>query len=83
VGPKVRITVCVRDTARDVYGGAAAGVAFGGSHRQVVVSAVAIGYRHSSCQTMTSTYTIHLVVDAVSGWPNGKVRKAGRVKQVY
>jgi hypothetical protein len=82
VGSKVRITVCVKDTARDVYGGAAAGVAFDGAQRQIV-SAVAIGYRHRGCQTMTSRYTSHLAVDAVSGWPDGKVRKAGRVKQVY
>jgi hypothetical protein len=82
VGSKVRIAVCVKDTARDVYGGAAAGVAFDGAQHQVV-SAVAIGYRHSACQTMTSKYTSHLAVDAVSGWPDGKVRKAGRVKQVY
>jgi hypothetical protein len=82
VGSKMRIIVCVKDTARDVYGGAVAGVAFDGAQRQVA-SAVAIGYRHSACQAMTSRYTSHLAVDAVSGWPDGKVRKAGRVKQVY
>lgn len=82
VGSKVRITVCVKDTARDVYGGAAAGLAFDGSRHQAV-TAVAVSYRHSACQTMTSRYTSHLVVDAVSGWPNGKVRQPGRVKQIY
>ena len=42
-----------------------------------------IGYQHTGCQTMTSRYTAHLVVDAVSGWRNGKVRAAGRASQVY
>jgi hypothetical protein len=81
-GGKVRVTVCVKDSAHGVYGGAAAGIAYDGSRRQVI-TAVTIGYRHTGCQTMTTRYTNHLVVDAVSGWPNGKVRQTGRVRQVY
>jgi hypothetical protein len=81
-GSRVRVTVCVMDIARDVYGGAAAGVAYQGGHHQTV-SAVVVGYRHSACRTMTSRYTSHLAVDALSGWRDGKVRQVGRVKQVY
>lgn len=82
VGQQMRITVCVQDTVRGVYGGAAAGVAVGGSRRQVV-TAVVIGYRHTSCQTMTTGYTDHLVVAALSGWPNRTVRQRGHVRQIY
>jgi hypothetical protein len=81
-GATARITVCIKDTARDVYGGAAAGVAYDDKHRQTV-TAVTIGYQHTACQTMTTRTTAHLVVDAVSGWRNGKVRQAGRASQVY
>ncbi len=81
-GPTVRITVCVTVNARYVYGGAAAGIAYDGSHRRTV-TAVVVGYRHTGCRTMTTRYTDHLVVDAVSGWRNGKVRQAGRVRQIY
>jgi hypothetical protein len=81
-GQKTRITVCVKDTARGVYGGAAAGVAFDGGRRQAV-SAVVIGFRHTSCRTMTTGYTDHLVVAALSGWPNRTVRQRGHVRQVY
>ncbi|HEX6522730.1 MAG TPA: hypothetical protein VF070_22405 [Streptosporangiaceae bacterium] len=82
-GPTVRVTVCVKDMARDVYGGAAAGVAYDdGGHRQAV-TAITIGYGHTGCRTMTSRYTTHLGVDALSGWPNGKVRQAAPARQVY
>lgn len=81
-GQKMRITVCVTDTARGVYGGAAAGVAYDGQRRQVV-SAVVIGYRHAACQTMTTSYTDHLVVAALSGWPNRTVRHRGHARQIY
>lgn len=82
VGSKMRITVCVQDTVRSVYGGAAAGVAVDGPRRQVV-TAVVIGYRHTSCQTMTTGYTDHLVVAALSGWPNRTVRQRGHARQIY
>lgn len=82
VGSRMRITVCVRDTVRGVYGGAAAGVAFTGPRRQVV-TAVVVGYGHTSCQTMTTGYTDHLVVAALSGWPNRTVRQHGDVRQIY
>ncbi|MBV9451153.1 MAG: hypothetical protein JO345_35225 [Streptosporangiaceae bacterium] len=81
-GPTVRITVCVKDTAHDVYGGAAAGVAYDARHHQAV-TAITIGYGHTGCQTMTSRYTAHLVVDTLSGWRDGKVRQAGPARQVY
>jgi hypothetical protein len=44
-GAKLRITVCVEDNVRGVYGGAAAAVAYGGKNRQTV-AAVTVGYRH-------------------------------------
>lgn len=81
-GPTVRITVCVTVNARGVYGGAAAGIAYNGPHRQVV-SAVVIGFGHTACRTMITRYTNHLVVDALSGWRNGKVRQTGRFRQIY
>jgi hypothetical protein len=82
LGAKVRVTVCVEDTSRSVYGGAAAGVAYTSRHHQSV-AAVVVGYRHTACQTMTTGYTAHLIVDAVSGYADGKVRQAGRIRQVY
>lgn len=81
-GASVRVSICLKDTVRGVYGGAAAGIAYDGPHRQVT-TAVVVGFQHVGCQTMTSRYTSHLVVDAVSGWPDGKVRQVGHVKQVY
>jgi hypothetical protein len=81
-GATVRITVCIKDTARDVYGGAAAGVAYDDKHRQAV-TAITIGYGHVGCRTMTTRNTAHLVVDAVSGWRNGKVRQAAPARQIY
>jgi hypothetical protein len=82
IGTKVRITVCVADTSRNVYGGAAAAVAYTSRHHQSV-AAVVVGYRHTACQTMSTGYTAHLIVDAVSGYPDGKVRQAGRIRQIY
>lgn len=82
VGERMRITVCVKDTARAVYGGAAAGVAYDGPRRQAV-TAVVIGYRHIACQTMTTGYPDHLAVVALSGWPNRTVRQRGHVRQIY
>jgi hypothetical protein len=82
VGARTRITVCVEDTARGVYGGAAAAVAYGGGRHQTV-AAVVVGYRHMACQVMITSYTNHLIVDALSGWRNGRVRQAGRPRQIY
>jgi hypothetical protein len=83
VGAKTRITACVEDNARGVYGGAAAAFAYdGGGHHQTV-AAVVVGYRHISCQTMITSYTNHLIVDALSGWRDGKVRQAGQPRQIY
>jgi hypothetical protein len=42
-----------------------------------------VGYHHPRCTTMALPYTDHLVVDAVSGYRNGKVRQHGQVKQIY
>ena len=81
-GRQVRVTVCVTDTAGDVYGGAAAAVAFGG-HDHQSVAATTIGYRHAACRTMVSGDTSHLTAVAVSGYRNGTVRQRGRVITVY
>jgi hypothetical protein len=82
VGSRTRITVCVKDTARGVYGGAAAGVAFDGSRNQTV-TAVVVGDGHTTCRSMLTGYSDHLVVAALSGWPNRTVRQRGRVRQIY
>jgi len=78
----VRVTVCVQDTSRDVYGGAAAAAATEGAHRQAI-AAVAVGYQHSQCQTMITRYTEHLAVDALSGYRDGKIRQVGHIHQIY
>jgi hypothetical protein len=82
VGPRVRVTVCVRDLAPGIYGGAAAAVTTNGRRRQAI-AAVVVGYQHTACKTMTSAYTSHLAVDALSGYRNGKVRRIGRIQQIY
>lgn len=84
VGAKVRVTVCVKDTVRSVYGAAAVGLAFNSSYRRHDgTGAAAIGYGHSQCHAMLSPYTSHLVVEALSGDKNGKIRERGKLKQIY
>lgn len=83
-GTRAVITICVRDTARDVYGAAAVGLAFDAGYRShSSVGAVTMGYGHTQCRTMTTQYTSHLVVEALSGYPHGKVREHGRLKRIY
>ena len=83
-GIRVRISVCVEDTAPSVYGAAAVGLAFDSSYRHHDnVGAVTIGYDHSQCRVMSTRYTSHLVVEALSGYKNGKVRQRGKLKQIY
>jgi hypothetical protein len=83
-GTRVRVTVCVEDTARSVYGAAAVGLAFDSSYRHHDnVSAVTVGYDHTQCRTILARYTGHLVVEALSGYKNGTVRQRGRLKRVY
>jgi len=83
-GTSVRVSVCVQDTAPGVYGAAAVGLAFDSGYRHHDnVSAVTIGYPHTQCHAMTARYTSHLVVDALSGYKNGKVRQHGGPKQIY
>lgn len=83
-GTKVRVTVCVKDVAYDVYGAAAAGLAFDSGYlHHADVSATAIGYGHMQCRTMVTTYTEHLVVGALSGYRNGKVRRHSTPKRIY
>ncbi len=83
-GMRVRVSVCVEDTAPSVYGAAAVGVAFDSRYRHHDnVSAVTIGYDHTQCHAMTTQYTSHLVVEALSGYQNGKVRQRGKVTQIY
>ncbi len=81
-GQQIRVTVCIADTARDVYGGAAAAVAFDGRRHQVV-TVVVVGFRHVACRSMLTRYTSRLTADAVSGYANGTVRDRGRVVHVY
>jgi hypothetical protein len=83
-GIRVRVSVCVEDTAPSVYGAAAVGLAFDSSYRHHDnVSAVTIGYDHTQCHVMSTRYTSHLVVEALSGYKNGKVSQRGRLKQIY
>ena len=83
-GIRVRISVCVEDTAPSVYGAAAVGLAFDSSYRHHDnVGAVTIGYDHTQCRVMSTRYTSHLVVEALSGYKNGKVRQRGKLRQIY
>jgi hypothetical protein len=83
-GTRVRVTVCVEDTARRVYGAAAVGLAFDSRYqRHDNVSAVTVGYQHTRCQALLARYANHLVVEALSGYKNGKVRQRGKLKRVY
>ena len=84
IGIRVRISVCVDDTAPGVYGAAAVGLAFDSSYRQHEnIGAATIGYHHVQCRAMTTRDMSHLVVEALSGYPNGKIRQRGKVKQIY
>jgi hypothetical protein len=78
----LQVTVCVRDTVRDVYGGAAAAAASQGWHHQAI-AAITIGYQHSDCRSMITRYTAHLAVDALSGYRDGRVRQMGRFREIY
>jgi hypothetical protein len=81
---RVRVTVCVEDTARGVYGAAAVGLAFDSRYRRHDnVSAVTVGYTHTQCRVVLTRYTSHLVVEALSGYKNGKVRQRGKPKRIY
>jgi DNA-binding IclR family transcriptional regulator len=82
MGATVRVTVCVRDTARDVYGGAAAAAASQGAHHQAV-AAITIGFQRTQCRTMVTRYTAHLAVDALSGYRGGRIRQMGRFREIY
>ena len=83
-GTRVRVTVCVEDTARSVYGAAAVGLAFDSRYRHHDdVSVVTVGYDHAQCRAILARHTGHLVVEALSGYKNGKVRQRGKLKRVY
>jgi hypothetical protein len=83
-GTQVRVTVCVEDTARSVYGAAAVGLAFDSRFRRHDnVSTVTVGYHHTQCGTILTHDTSHLVVEALSGYKNGKVRQRGKLKRIY
>jgi hypothetical protein len=84
MGLKVRVGVCVEDTSRSVYGAGAVGLAFTSGYRQHnAVDAATIGYGHTKCHAMFTSYTGHLVVEAFSGYKNGKVRQNGTPKRIY
>jgi hypothetical protein len=83
-GTRVRVTVCVEDTARGVYGAAAVGLAFDSRYRRHNnVSAVTVGYHRTQCRATLTRYASHLVVEALSGYKNGKVRQRGELKRIY
>lgn len=83
-GAKIWVTVCVKDAARDVYGAAAAGLAFdSGYQHHDDVSSTAIGYGHMQCRALVTRYSGHLVVEALSGYRNGKVRSHSIPKRIY
>lgn len=83
-GIGVRVSVCVEDTAPNVYGAAAVGLAFDSRYRHHDnVGTVTIGDDHTQCHTMTTRYTSHLVVEALSGYQDGKIRQRGKPRQIY
>ena len=83
-GIRVRVSVCVEDTVPSVYGAVAVGLAFDSSYRHYDnAGAVTIGDDHPQCHTMTARYTSHLVVEALSGYRNGKIRQRGKPRQIY
>jgi hypothetical protein len=83
-GARIQVTICVKDVMRSVYGAAAVGLAFdSGFQRHDNVSTAAIGYGHSKCRVMVTQYRGHLVVEALSGDKNGKVRRHGTPKRIY
>jgi hypothetical protein len=83
-GARVRVMVCVEDTARDVYGAAAVGLAFdSGYRRHANVSAATIGYEHAQCRVMATRFQGHLIVEALSGDRDGKVRQHGQPSRIY
>jgi hypothetical protein len=83
-GIRVRVSVCVEDTAPSVYGAATVGLAFDSSYRHHDNVAVAtIGYDHTRCHVVSTRYTSHPVVEALSGYKNGNVRQRGKLKQIY
>jgi len=78
------VTVCVEDTARSVYGAAAVGLAFDSRYqRHDNVGAVTVGYHRTQCRAILTRYSSHLVVEALSGYKNGKVRQRGELKRIY
>lgn len=81
-GRSVKVTVCIKDTSRAIFGGAAVGVAFSSSGKEKSVGATVIGFGHGSCRSVTTTDTQHLYVDSVSATFNGKVH-VSKVKRVY
>ena len=83
-GTRVRVTVCVEDTVHGIYGAAAVGLAFDSWYRRHDnVSAVTVGYHRTQCRVILTRYTSHLVVEALSGYKNGKVRQRGKLKRIY
>ena len=78
------MTACIEDTARCAYGAAAAGPASdSGCRRHDTVSTVTIGNHHTQCRATLARCTSHLVVGALPGYKNGKVRRHGKLKRVH
>ena len=83
-GTRVQFSVCVEVTVRRVYGAAAVGLAFDSDYRHHGnVSAVTIGDDRTRCRVMVMRYAGHLVVEALSGYKNGKVRQHGELNRIY
>src|SRR5437764_44979 len=69
---------------REHYDPHAVGLAFDSRYRRHGnVSAVTVGYHRTQCRAILTRYTSHLVVEALSGYKNGKVRRRGELKRVY
>ena len=61
-----------------------AGLAFDSGYRSHdIVGAVTVGYGHTQCRVTLARHTSDLVVEALSGYKNGKVRQRGKLKRVY
>jgi hypothetical protein len=83
-GSKVRINVCVDDTARSVFAAAAVVTASNASntlHQEL--GAVDIGYHQTVCRSESLRYTAHLKVYSFTGTNTGRIGHKTKTKTIY
>jgi hypothetical protein len=80
----VKVSVCVKDTARANYAVAADVEALNASRKSSSeVGAVSLGYNQTVCRSMTLHYTSHLQVTEFTVNSKGQVAKRSKVKNIY